>query len=370
MDRDQNWLDSVKDAVFVKSETTLTTEIVRGYDFEQGVDYDAILDAYFRTGYQATALSQAIHEIDRMLDWRLSDEAISAEDADDEELSNLEYRQKVRCTIFLGYTSNLVSSGLREVIRYLAQNRMIDCIVTTAGGIEEDFIKCLAPTYVGDFHLNGAALRQHGLNRIGNLLVPNNNYELFENWLLPILDQCVDEQTTLGTVWSPSKLIHRLGKEINHTDSIYYWAYKNQIPVYSPALTDGSLGDMIYFHSYRKSGLILDIVQDLRALNTLAVHAKKTGMIILGGGLVKHHICNANLMRNGADFAVFVNTGQEFDGSDSGASPDEAVSWGKIRRTAQPVKVYADATLVFPLMVAKTFARKKAKVEHVVSCNK
>ena len=71
-------------------------------------------------------------------------------------------------------------------------------------------------------------------------------------------------------------------------------------------------------------------------------------MIILGGGVVKHHVCNANLMRNGADFAVYINTGQEFDGSDSGARPDEAVSWGKIKATARPVKVYADATLVFP----------------------
>ncbi|KAK3275721.1 hypothetical protein CYMTET_16165, partial [Cymbomonas tetramitiformis] len=72
--------------------------------------------------------------------------------------------------------------------------------------------------------------------------------------------------------------------------------------------------------------------------------------------VAKHHICNANLMRNGADFAVFVNTAQEFDGSDSGARPDEAISWGKIRMDAKPVKVYGDATLVFPLLVAQTFA--------------
>jgi len=85
------------------------------------------------------------------------------------------------------------------------------------------------------------------------------------------------------------------------------------------------------------------------------MQAHKTGMIILGGGVVKHHICNANLMRNGADFAVFINTGQEFDGSDSGARPDEAVSWGKIKGDATPVKIYCDATLVFPLLVAKTF---------------
>eukprot|EP01018_Ginkgo_biloba_P014331 Gb_32828 [translate_table: standard] len=94
----------------------------------------------------------------------------------------------------------------------------------------------------------------------------------------------------------------------------------------------------------------------IRAINGEAVHASpcKTGMIILGGGMPKHHICNANMMRNGADYAVFINTAQEFDGSDSGARPDEAVSWGKIRGSAIPVKVHCDATIAFPLLVAQT----------------
>ncbi|XP_043844246.1 deoxyhypusine synthase isoform X5 [Dromiciops gliroides] len=175
---------------------------------------------------------------------------------------------------------------------------------------------------------------------------------------MPILDQMVLEQNTEGVKWTPSKMIARLGKEINNPESVYYWAQKNNIPVLSPALTDGSLGDMIFFHSYKNPGLVLDIVEDLRLINAQAISAKCTGMIILGGGLVKHHIANANLMRNGADYAVYINTAQEFDGSDSGARPDEAVSWGKIRMDAKPVKVYADASLVFPLLVAETFAQK------------
>jgi deoxyhypusine synthase len=93
---------------------------------------------------------------------------------------------------------------------------------------------------------------------------------------------------------------------------------KNKIPVYSPAITDGSLGDMMFFHSYKNPGLVMDIIQDVRAINSLAMSTKtSTGMIILGGGVVKHHICNANLMRNGADYSVYINTGQEFDGSDA-----------------------------------------------------
>lgn len=284
---------------------------------------------------------------------------MSEEDADSYEEDPF-IRRKSNCTIFLGYTSNLVSSGVRETIRYLVQHNMVDCIVTTAGGVEEDFIKCLAPTYIGSFEKDGRQLRDKGINRIGNLMVPNDNYCKFENWLMPLLDEMLEEQKSQGITWTPSKIIDRLGTRINDESSIYYWAAKNKIPVFSPALTDGSLGDMMYFHSYRNPGLVVDILGDLRRLNGMAVKAKNTGMIILGGGLIKHHICNANLMRNGADYSVFINTGAEFDGSDSGARPDEAISWGKIRKEATPVKIYAEATLVFPLLVAQTFAKYRA----------
>ena len=103
-------------------------------------------------------------------------------------------KRKSNCTIFLGFTSNIVSSGLRETLRFLVEHRMVDCIVTTAGGVEEDFIKCLAPTYLGDFNLEGKSLRERGINRIGNLLVPNANYCLFEDWVTPILDTMLTEQ--------------------------------------------------------------------------------------------------------------------------------------------------------------------------------
>ncbi|KAI8911372.1 DHS-like NAD/FAD-binding domain-containing protein [Powellomyces hirtus] len=351
---------SAVQAVLVQSTPMPTDSVqVKGYDFNNGVDYAAIMASYIRTGYQATSIGQAIEEINRMIHWRLSDEPVAEDEQD--EYRDPEVRQNVKCKIFLGYTSNLVSSGLREVIRYLVEHRMVDCIVASAGGVEEDFIKCLGSTYVGAFSLPGVELRRKGLNRIGNLLVPNDNYCKFEDWVMPVLDQMLEEQKNDGIVWTPSKMIHRLGKAIDNPESIYYWAYKNDIPVYCPALTDGSLGDMIYFHSYKSPGLIIDIAGDIRAVNNEAVFAKKTGMIILGGGVVKHHICNANLMRNGADYSVYINTGQEFDGSDAGARPDEAVSWGKIKMTADPVKVYADATTVFPLIVAETFAKYAAK---------
>ncbi|KAI9810934.1 MAG: Deoxyhypusine synthase [Phylliscum demangeonii] len=338
---------------------------VEGIDFDHyaGRDITAaeLAVAMSTMGFQATALGEAVRIINGMLSWR---------DADSDEPT----------TIFLGYTSNLISSGLRETFRYLVQHRRVSAIVTTAGGIEEDLIKCLAPTYLGSFHAeDGASLRARGINRIGNLYVPNDNYCAFEDWLMPILDRLLDEQEAGGPAaavgdggaddephhpvsWTPSKIIRRLGQEINDRRSVYYWAYKNAIPVFCPALTDGSLGDMLYFHTFKSAPrqLRVDVVEDIRRVNTLAVRAKRAGVIVLGGGLVKHHINNACLMRNGAESAVFINTAQEFDGSDAGAKPDEAVSWGKLKADGDHVKVHAEATLVFPLIVAATFAKAGA----------
>jgi deoxyhypusine synthase len=254
----------------------------------------------------------------------------------------------------------MISCGIRETIRYLVQHKLVSIITTTAGGIEEDFIKCLAPSYMGDFHLKGSDLRAKGLNRIGNMIVPNNNYCLFETWIMPILDKMREEQKA-GTVWTPSKMIRRLGLEINNEESVYYWAAKNDIPIMCPGITDGSIGDMLYMHGYNTESIVLDIVQDLRVINDLAFNAKRSGMIILGGGLPKHHTCNANMIRNGADYAVYINTGIEHEGSDSGASPDEAVSWGKIKGTCVPVKLYSEASLVFPLVVAESFVKYKLR---------
>ncbi|KAF2261158.1 Deoxyhypusine synthase [Lojkania enalia] len=337
-------------AVLQPSETVPEgSKEVQGIDFnsyaQRSITVEELVGGMANMGFQATLMGEAVRIINEMRTWK------DPETAD-------------KTTIFLGYTSNLISSGLRETLRYLVQHKHVAAIVTTAGGVEEDFIKCLAPTYLGSFAAPGASLRAKGMNRIGNLFVPNSNYCAFEDWVVPILDKMLEEQeaskkTEEPIHWTPSRVINRLGKEIDDERSVYYWAWKNSIPVFCPALTDGSLGDMLYFHTFKSSPeqLRIDIVEDIRKLNTIAVRARRVGMITLGGGVIKHHIANACLMRNGAESAVYINTAQEFDGSDAGARPDEAVSWGKIRANADSVKVYAEATIVFPLIVAATFAK-------------
>lgn len=317
--------------------------------------------SYLTTGFQATAVAQAIDTINAMIKWRLSDEPI--EEDETEEFKDPEVRKNTRCTILMGYTSNMASCGMREYIRYLCQHGMITAIVTTTGGIEEDFMKLMANHYMGDFALDGKTLRDQGLNRIGNLIVPNNNYALLEAWFKDLVIEMHKEQDEKKHFFTPSEIIARMGKKLedeNHPkkeESIYYWCYKNNIKVFCPAFTDGALGDVMYFQSYREAGFICDIARDLRILNDISMKSKKSGQIIIGGGVVKHHINNASLMRNGADFSVLINTAQEFDGSDAGARPDEAISWGKIAIGAKSVKVFCEATIIMPILIAETFVR-------------
>jgi deoxyhypusine synthase len=268
--------------------------------------------------------------------------------------------RREKCAIYLGYTSNLVTSGLRDIFRFLVQKKHVHALFSTAGGVEEDFIKCLAPFFLGKFGAQGDELRRQGINRTGNIFVPNSRYTAFADFFSPILDHITDLQSRHGRPFTPSEIIRHMGKTVDNPESIYYWAYKNAIPVFCPAITDGALGDLIYLHRFKRPEFAVDVAADITKLNRFTFNAKKkgkTGAIILGSGLIKHHILNANLAFDGLDYAVYINTAQEFDGSDAGAKPDEAVSWGKIASTARAVKVFGDATMLFPILVAKTFLR-------------
>ncbi len=303
---------------------------VEGYDFDEGIDYAGILDSFRSSGAQASEFSKAIDIINSMI--------------------------KENAFIFLGYTSNMVSSGNRDIIRWLVKHKKVNCLVTTAGGIEEDIIKCLGDFYIGDFRASGKELRNRGINRIGNIFVPNNRYVEFEKFVHPVLEELYNLSKKENRAITPSELIWKLGEKINNGKSIYYWAWKNKIPVYCPAITDGALGDNIYFFKFKKN-IVLDIAEDVKRFNDLTIGLKKSGIIVLGAGVVKHSILNANMLRNGADYAVYINTSYEYDASDSGALPEEAISWGKIRKNAKSVKVFGDATILFPLLVAESFAR-------------
>jgi len=305
---------------------------IKGIDFEKKQDLKNLLDSFLLTGFQATNLGKAIDTVKQM--------------------------RKYKATIFLGFSSNLISSGIRDIITFLVKHKFVDVVVTSAGGIEEDVIKSLKPFVIGDFNVPGKLLFEKGINRIGNIFVPNDRYLYFEKFITPFLDKIYNLQKKQNKAVNVTEMLRLLGDEINKEDSYLYHAAKNNIPVFCPGITDGSFGDMIFFQKQRTPDFQLDITKDMADIVKIALNAEKTGAIILGGGIAKHFILNANIFREGLEYAVYISTAQEYDGSDSGAKPDEAITWGKIKPDANAVKVHGDATIIFPLVVAATFAEE------------
>lgn len=305
--------------------------VIKGYDFNKKFDFEKFLDSYATTGFQATEFGKALEITKTMI-----------ED---------------KATIFFSFTGNAISSGLRDIITYLVKNKMVDVIITTGAGVEEDVIKTLSDFRLGNFDVTGRTLFEHGVGRIGNIFVPNERYLHFERFMNPVFEEMFEEQKKSGKPLSPVDITRMIGKKLKK-DSYLYWAAKNDIPVYCPGIMDGSLGDLAYFFKKKKPGFLIDVTEEYKRLVDFILQQNKTGALILGGGISKHYNLNSQIFREGFDYAVYLTTAQEFDGSDSGGNPEEAKTWAKIKVNASSVKVKADFTLTFPLLVAATFARK------------
>ncbi len=259
----------------------------------------------------------------------------------------IEKMKKEKATIFFGFTANLVASGLRGIIAEMCKKKFVDVVVTTAGAIDHDIIKTFQPYLKGSFNLDDIGLHKKGINRLGNILVPNKRFELLEEKTQAWFKEIFARQKTI----SPSALAKFFGEKLDET-SFLYWCAKNQIPVFCPGITDGAIGLQMYFFKQDHKDFVVDVTGDMKQLADIVLNAEKTGAIVLGGGISKHHIIGSNIVREGLDFAVYVCTAGEFDGSLSGAQTREAKSWGKIKEEANSINVNCDATIAFPLMAA------------------
>lgn len=327
--------ENPKEHVLKKANTLDGWPEVKGYDFEGDFDFEKFLKSYINTGFQATTLGQSIEIIKEM--------------------------RKDNATIFLAFTSNMGTCGVREQIKYLAKNKHIHVMATTVGAIEEDIIKCFKPFVLGDYRAPGAILREDGINRTGNIFVPNDRYIYFERFMNGLFERLHKKQLETKEIIGIKEFVYELGHEMElqnvqgKENSFTYWAYKNDIPFFCPALPDGSVGDMLYFFKKNNPGFKIDTSDYIVQVTDIGLNCEKMGIIAIGGSVPKHLVANVGLFRDGADYAVYINTGLEMEGSNAGAPIDEAVSWGKIAPDASKVKVEAEASLVFPLIVAGAF---------------
>jgi deoxyhypusine synthase len=259
------------------------------------------------------------------------------------------------CVKFFSFTADIVATGTRGVIKELVKRKLVDIVITTCGTLDHDVARCWKDYYKGSFVMNDSKLHREGVNRLGNVLVPNDSYGMIiEQKIQAMLQDLYKEgKRELSTV----ELSREIGLRCCNETSILYWAAKNNIPVYVPGITDGSVGYQLWFFSQDHKDFRINLLKDEEDLNNTIFDAKKTGALIVGGGISKHHTIWWNQFKDGLDYVVYVSTADEWDGSLSGARPREAVSWGKISEKAKRIMVEGDATVVLPLMAGALFPR-------------
>ena len=293
---------------------------VKGIELKKDLTVSELLSGMDSFGLQATNLSKALKIFKKM--------------------------REDKATIFLAFTSNMVSSGLREIFAQLCREKLVDVIITTVGSVEEDFIKSEKPFLLGSFDLNDKELNEKQINRIGNILVPSDRYEWFEKKIQPFFKELYSEKK----IWAPVDICKKLGEKVSDKKSFLYWCAKNNIPVFCQAMMDGAFGLQAYFFKQDHKDFVIDDTAEEK-LAQIVLSADKTGAVILGGGVAKHHTIGVNLLRSGLDYAIYINSTDPFDGSLSGARTNEAISWNKINKDANHVSVQGDASILFPVLL-------------------
>jgi deoxyhypusine synthase len=272
-------------------------------------------------------------------------------------------------TVFLGLAGAMVPAGMRGIVADLIREGHVDALVTTGANLTHDSIEA-----IGGKHHHGRAehdemserefdeqLRDEEVDRIYNVYLPQEHFALFENHLREeVFDEIGEEVVSIAEFTTE---LGRANAEVNDREDvdedpgIAAAAYENDVPVYVPAIQDSVLGLQAWLRS-QVTGFSLDALKDMSPLNDLAYEADSTGAIVVGGGVPKNYVLQTMLVTPDAyDYAVQLTMDPPQTGGLSGATLDEARSWGKLKKDARNVSVYADATITLPLVVAGALDR-------------
>ncbi|MBW3019694.1 deoxyhypusine synthase family protein [Candidatus Woesearchaeota archaeon] len=294
--------------------------IVKDFKWKQGITVRELMNNFSSLGYQSVELARVSDVFVRM--------------------------KKNNAKIFLTFTSNMVTSGLRGFFAQVIKLGMADIIVTTVGGIEEDIMKAKGEQFkVGRFDTDDVELHEQGLNRVGNILINTESYMNFEDKIMQILDILYQKQKR----WPVSEMLKEIGLMLDDEDSILYQAAKKDIPIFCPAITDGGFGFHLYIFQQKHPDFIVDVVKDFGNILISTSHDEKKGVIALGGSISKHHAILSTLLNGGAEYAAYITTAHRTSGSMSGATTNEAKSWGKVKDDADIATAIGDVTILFPL---------------------
>lgn len=261
-----------------------------------------------------------------------------------------------KCLRFLSFIAAIISTGLRGVIKDMIKNKWFDVVITTCGALDHDIARYYSNYNEGDFSLDDKQLADQHIHRLGNVLVPMQSYgPIIEEKMQAFLEE---EYKAGKKEMSTTDITKMIGRHMGE-NSFLYWAYKNDIPVTVPGIMDGAVGSQIWLFTQKHHDFKLNLIADADLLSGLIFKAKKSGALMIGGGVPKHHTLWWNQYRDGLDYALYITTAQEFDGSSSGALVDEAISWGKVTQKARQTTVHAEATTILPFLYSALLSKLK-----------
>jgi len=303
---------------------------VKDFLWKQGMKVDELVNGFGNLGYQAIELNEAVNVILKM--------------------------KRSGGKVFLTFTSNMVTSGLRGFFAQLCKLKIPSILVTTSGSVEEDIMKSFGEDFeISNFYADDTALHERGENRVGNLIIRNESYMKFEDWMMTALEEIYKKHRRI----SSSELLEEIGLMIKDENSILHQAAKNKIPVYCPGIADSAFGFQLFMFQQKHSDFIVDSILDMgRVVKDLSFDEKK-GLISLGGSISKHYAIFAALLSGGFDYAVYMTTSHASSGSLSGATTQEAKSWGKIKDDAEAATVNGDVCITFPLVMTSVLDKLK-----------
>lgn len=302
--------------------------IVKDFIWHEGMTVSEMVDGFGSLGYQASELREGVDVALKM--------------------------KRSGAKIFLTFTSNMVTSGLRGFFAQLCKMKIPDILVTTSGSIEEDIMKALGEDFkLSSFYADDTKMHEEGENRIGNLSIRNESYMKFEDKMNELLENIYAKKQRICV----SELLKEIGLMLKDENSILYQAAKNDIPIYCPGIADSSFGFHLFMFQQKHKDFIVDTIQDMERVVTDLSFDDKKGLISLGGSISKHYAVFAALLSGGFDYAIYMTTSHSTSGSMSGATTQEAKSWGKIKDDAEAVTINGDVTITFPLLMTRVLEK-------------
>ena len=259
-----------------------------------------------------------------------------------------------KCLKFISFVGAVVSTGLRGIIKDMIKNKWFDVAITTCGALDHDIAKHYSHYNEGSFTMDDNELADQNIHRLGNVLVPMENYgPLIEEKMQLFLEEeyknGVREMTT-------AEICKMIGRHLGE-DSFLHWANKNNVSVVVPGIMDGAVGSQIWMFIQSHRDFKLNLIGDADLLSEYIFKAEKSGAFMIGGGISKHHTLWWNQYREGLDYAFYITTAQEFDGSLSGALVREAISWGKVTKIARQSTLHAEVTTILPFIYAALLSK-------------